>query len=106
MAYMTSLCTECNTWTSMAHTWVYIWTVFITSYVIVYHVTGSRSALLNMEARGMAASMLNRKCVFIKWAELSSDLFQDLLNRGAGSLIIILPSDWSHESNETIAVCT
>ena len=52
----------------------------------------------------MAAKMLNRKCVFVKWAELSPDLFQDLLNRGSGSLLVLLPQEWAEQNNETIAV--
>ncbi len=54
----------------------------------------------------MAAKMLNRKCVFVLWAELTPDVFQDLISRGAGSLLVLLPQDWSNESNETITVGT
>ena len=66
---------------------------------------GSRSALINMEARGSAANILNRKCVVLKWAELSSDSFLDLIQRGAGSLLILLPRDWSMEDNSTLKAC-
>lgn len=55
-----------------------------------------------MEARGSAANILNRKCVVLKWAELSSDSFLDLIQRGAGSLLILLPCDWSMEDNSTL----
>lgn len=55
--------------------------------------TGSRSSLVNMEARGEVASMLNRKCVVVRWAELSYESFMELVERGAGSIIILLPLD-------------
>ncbi|XP_064391028.1 BOS complex subunit ncln-like isoform X2 [Halichondria panicea] len=54
---------------------------------------GSRSSLVNMEARGEVASMLNRKCVVVRWAELSYESFMELVERGAGSIIILLPLD-------------
>ena len=65
---------------------------------------GSRSAVLNMEARGMAAKMLNRKCVFVRWVELSPDLFQELISRGSGSLLILLPLNYLENDNETLTV--
>lgn len=52
---------------------------------------GSRSALVNMEAKGEGASMLSRKCVVVQWKDLSSEKFLDLVQRGAGSLLVILP---------------
>ncbi|XP_019861588.1 PREDICTED: nicalin-1-like [Amphimedon queenslandica] len=60
---------------------------------------GSRSAVVNMEARSPEAAMLNRKCVLIKWTELTSDLFNELLERGAGAVLIILPNDWRNNNN-------
>ena len=67
---------------------------------------GSRSALLNMEARGSAAKILSRKCVIIRWMELSSDLFLELIQRGTGSLLVLIPQDWSTQDNETLTVCS
>ncbi len=37
--------------------------------------------------------MLNRKCVVVRWAELSYESFMELVERGAGSIIILLPLD-------------
>ena len=44
-----------------------------------------------MEARGERASMLNRKCVLVRWVDLSSERLLDLLHRGAGSVLVLLP---------------
>ena len=54
---------------------------------------GSRSALVNMEVRGEQASMLNRKCVIVRWAELSIEKLLEVVERGAGSILILLPPD-------------
>ena len=61
------------------------------SYSILH--VGSRSALVNMEAKGMDANMLNRRCVFIRWTDLSLEKFLDLIDRGAGAVIILLPGN-------------
>lgn len=52
---------------------------------------GSRSALVNMEAKSEDASMLNRKCVVVLWKELTSEGFQDMIHRGAGAILVLLP---------------
>ena len=52
---------------------------------------GSRSALVNMEARGEGAGMLNRKCVVVQWRNLTSEKFLDLIHRGAGAILVLLP---------------
>ncbi len=44
-----------------------------------------------MEAKGGGAGMLNRKCVVVRWADLTSDKFLDLIHRGAGAILILLP---------------
>lgn len=44
-----------------------------------------------MEAKGEAANMLNRKCVVVRWNDLTSVKFQSLIDRGAGSILILLP---------------
>lgn len=58
---------------------------------------GSRSALINMEAKGEAAGMLNRKCVVARWKDLTSKKFLDLIQRGAGAILVLLPP-----SNHTV----
>ena len=58
---------------------------------------GSRSAVVNMEARGAGVTMLSRKCVIIRWSELTMDFFREMIEHGAGSLLILLPRDWLGE---------
>ena len=62
---------------------------------------GSRSAVVNMEVRGKAASMLNRKCVVLWWAELTLSHFLDLIHRGAGALVLLLPPELPKEGELT-----
>lgn len=57
------------------------------------HVIGSRSALVNMEVRGEVAPILNRKCVIIRWSALSSEKFLDIIHRGAGAIVVLLPRE-------------
>ena len=57
------------------------------------HVIGSRSALVNMEVRGEVAPILNRKCVVIRWSALSSEKFLDIIHRGAGAIVVLLPQE-------------
>lgn len=66
--------------------------------------SGSRSALVNMEARGEDASMLNRKCVVVWWKDLSSEKFLDLIQRGAGALLVLLPLTNASVDEETLKV--
>lgn len=44
-----------------------------------------------MEAKGEAASMLNRRCVVVRWQDLTLDKFLDLIDRGAGAILVLLP---------------
>jgi len=44
-----------------------------------------------MEAKGEAASMLSRRCVVVRWRDLTIEKFQNLIERGAGSILILLP---------------
>ena len=55
---------------------------------------------MNMEMRGEAASMLNRKCVVLKWAELTVTHFLNLVHRGAGALVLLLPPEHLVEEEE------
>ena len=57
------------------------------------HPLGSRSALVNMEVRGEVAAILNRKCVVIRWSTLSSEKFLDIIHRGAGAILVLLPRE-------------
>lgn len=57
-----------------------------------------------MEARGEGASMLNRKCVVVLWSDLSSEKFLDLIQRGAGAILVILPQINSTLDDDTFKV--
>ena len=58
-----------------------------------------------MEAKGEAATMLNRKCVVILWKDLTMNKFQNLIDRGAGSILILLPpQNYSAKSTEELEV--
>lgn len=59
---------------------------------------------MNMEARGEEASMLNRKCVVVWWKDLSSEKFLDLIQRGAGALLILLPHANASVEEDTLNV--
>ena len=54
---------------------------------------GSRSSLLNFEARSIDTRLPARKCVLIMINEFSSSRFRELINEGAAALLIIIPSD-------------
>ena len=62
---------------------------------------GSRAAAVNMEVRGEGASMLNRKCVMVRWVGLTPDRFLDLVHKGAGAILILIPQDWKEKGMET-----
>jgi len=57
------------------------------------HFIGSHSALVNMEVRGEVAPILNRKCVIVRWSALSSEKFLDIIHRGAGAIVVLLPRE-------------
>ena len=63
--------------------------------------SGPRIAYLNMEARSEFTHVLNRRCVFVRWSNFSLNKFDDLVERGAGALIIILPV--TEETNISMA---
>ena len=61
-----------------------------------------------MEMRGEGVTILNRKCVIVRWAWLTPDRFLDLVHKGAGSILILLPVDWrnvsDHNTIDTVSV--
>ena len=61
---------------------------------------------MNMEAKGEGAGMLNRKCVVVRWADLTADKFLDLIHRGAGAILILLPHSNTTLDQETLDVST
>jgi len=54
---------------------------------------GSRSAVLNFEARSIDTRLPARKCVILTINEFSSTRFRELVAEGVGALVIILPSN-------------
>ena len=63
--------------------------------------SGPQIAYLNMEARSELAHVLNRRCVFVRWSNFSLSKFDDLVERGAGALVIVLPV--TEETNISMA---
>ena len=58
-----------------------------------------------MEAKGAMASALGRKCVVMRWADLSMESLVDLVQRGAGSLLLLLPHNFTDIQGEVAEVC-
>ena len=63
---------------------------------------GSRAAAVNMEVRGEGSSMLNRKCVVVRWVGLTPDRFLNLVHKGAGAILILIPQDWKTRGVEAL----
>jgi len=53
-----------------------------------------------MEVKGAGANVLNRRCVFLRWVDLTKEKFTDLVERGTGSLVVLMPVDYSMASSE------
>ncbi|KAK7081998.1 hypothetical protein SK128_007587 [Halocaridina rubra] len=54
---------------------------------------GSRSSLVNLEARTLDAPSLARRCVLARLADLTPSLYQQLISQGAAALVVLLPSN-------------
>ena len=65
---------------------------------------GSRSAVVNMEAKGAVSTMISRRCVIVKWAELTSETLLDLVNKGAGAVLVLLPRELSAVEEDEMQV--
>ncbi|XP_054395289.1 BOS complex subunit NCLN isoform X4 [Pongo pygmaeus] len=52
---------------------------------------GTRNAVLNTEARTMAAEVLSRRCVLMRLLDFSYEQYQKALRQSAGAVVIILP---------------
>ena len=57
-----------------------------------------------MEAKGATAGSLGRKCVVVRWADLKMETLLDLVERGAGSLLLLLPQNFSDVHGELAEV--
>ena len=60
--------------------------------------------VINMEAKGALAGSLGRKCVVVRWADLQIEVLLDLIDRGAGSLLVLLPQNFSDVHGEMAQV--
>ena len=57
--------------------------------------TGCQSAYISMEVKGPDANVLNRRCVLLRWVDLSKEKFTELIERGTGSLLVLMPPDYA-----------
>ena len=48
-----------------------------------------------MELKGPDANVLNRRCVLLRWVDLTKEKFTELVERGTGSLLILIPADYT-----------
>ena len=57
-------------------------------------VSGSRSSLVNMEARPLTSDMLTRRCVVTRLSDLTIERFKEAVQTlGAGAILILLPKN-------------
>lgn len=54
---------------------------------------GSRSALINLEARSLSAENLIRRCAVVKIKQLDTNQLKTAITNGLSGLLILLPSD-------------
>ena len=57
-----------------------------------------------MEAKGAMASALGRKCVVVRWADVQMESLMELVQRGAGSLLLLLPQNFTDVHGEVAEV--
>lgn len=60
-------------------------------YLII--ILGSRSTLVNMEARSISSAVLTRRCIVARLGELTLERYRMLVDQNAGALLILLPSE-------------
>ena len=58
-------------------------------------IPGCQSAYISMEVKGPDSNVLNRRCVFLRWVDLTKEKFAELVERGTGSLLILMPADYA-----------
>ena len=61
---------------------------------------GSRSSLLNFEARSVDTKLPARKCIILMINEFSISRFRELVNEGVGAVLIIIPADLDSISDD------
>ena len=60
--------------------------------------------MINMEAKGEEATNLGRKCVVLRWPDLSAERFRGVVDRGAGAVVVLLPKDWNEVETSVLEV--
>ncbi|XP_037779424.1 nicalin-like [Penaeus monodon] len=61
---------------------------------------GSRSSLINVEARTLDATSVARRCVLVRLSELTPENYHWLVGQGAAALLVLLPSNLTSLSPE------
>ena len=60
--------------------------------------------VVNMEAKSSMANALGRKCIVVRWADIHMEAILELVQRGAGSLLILLPQNFTEVQGEIAEV--
>lgn len=83
----------------------FVLAVLIVVFILNILCQGSRSALVNMEARPLSSEVLTRRCVVTKLSELTASSFRDAVDGGAAGFLILLPRNFVNMTNEKLEVC-
>uniref|UniRef100_U3KHI7 BOS complex subunit NCLN n=1 Tax=Ficedula albicollis TaxID=59894 RepID=U3KHI7_FICAL len=65
-------------------------------------IPGTRSAVLNTEARTVEADVLSRRCVMMRLVDFSYEQYQKALRQSAGAVVIILPPSISSVPQDVV----
>ncbi|XP_071485217.1 BOS complex subunit NCLN-like [Diadema antillarum] len=63
---------------------------------------GCRNTLVNLEARPISAKMVTRRCILARLSEVTAERYRELIEQGAGSLVILLPEVLSSAPKEVV----
>ena len=55
-----------------------------------------------MEVKGPDANILSRRCVLLRWVDLTKEKFAELVERGTGSLLILMPADYAMAGSDKL----
>ncbi len=62
--------------------------------------SGSRSAVVNLEARPLSSKNLARRCAVAKMSEISVDNVKVAINDGLSALLVLLPKQFPELSDD------
>ena len=68
-------------------------------------ISGSKSSVINMEARPLDAKMVTRRCIVTRLKEMTGAKYRELTEQKAGGLLILLPMNLSSLQAEEKQVC-